>query len=158
MGAMEPGRWQFWQARWKMGATSLENVGMAWSAAEATDCAAPPRAPAKTMEVKADRKPGGNMQFRIINPPRRGGLAGETACPTKERQVIRYATPFAHRWPRPLIGLLPDWLRRARVSSPGLLRISRRRNPGRRGRSRYGYSSGRRPRNPGSLPSRDRPE
>src|SRR5579862_2978825 len=27
MGAMEPGRWQFWHAFWKIGAMSLEKVG-----------------------------------------------------------------------------------------------------------------------------------
>src|SRR5580698_4366777 len=42
MGAMEPGRWQFWQARSKIGAMSFENVGVftgppSTSAARAAD-------------------------------------------------------------------------------------------------------------------------
>src|SRR5579864_1893599 len=40
MGAIDPGRWQFWQARSRIGATSLENVASlgAVSAASAANC------------------------------------------------------------------------------------------------------------------------
>src|SRR3974377_1399512 len=58
MGAMEPGRWQFWQARWKIGATSLEKVGTGCST-EAAKAAHTER----TTPARADR---------IINPP--GGI------------------------------------------------------------------------------------
>src|SRR5579872_3527165 len=61
IGAMEPSRWQLSQERWKMGATSLENVGTGcWPVAN----------PASAVKARADV----GTHFRIVDLPARWRL------------------------------------------------------------------------------------
>ncbi len=86
IGAIEPGRWQFWQDFWKIGATSLVNVTSADAVAAVSTSSARLSAAQREGFSRAVDKPHTRPPRAIIIAPRR-----------KERQyAFRFPRDFPH--------------------------------------------------------------